>query len=347
MCLMKDISGNALVIKEININLVRKTLKAKGLATKQQIAKETGLSLVTVGTVLQHLIHQKEVFESELSPSNGGRPAQQYRFNDNFAHVLIVFPYEADGRIIIRSTIVNLSGQCIYETDTAVEVIDLKSFERIIEPLFTAYPAIQVIGFGQPGVDENGKVITSDYKMLIGTAFTEHFSVLYQVPVILENDVNAAVIGFAKRRKLPKDSVLIYLYFPDKHPPGAGIFINGGLFKGKSNFAGEISTIPLDVIWNETLYSSFDLLCETITKLIITICSILNPHRVVLNGNFLGETHIATVTHHCNTRLPQNIAPIIQLSDNFVSDYQSGLIVQTLTQLEPDIKLTSEKNLGG
>jgi predicted NBD/HSP70 family sugar kinase len=341
---MKDISGNALVIKEININLVRKTLKAKGVATKQQIAKVTGLSLVTVGTVLQQLVNQNEVTESELSPSNGGRPAQLYCYNDDFAHVLIIFPYEKEGHIFIRSSIVNLSGQFIYQHDTETEVIDLKIFEQTIESLFSTYPLIRAIGFGHPGFDESGKVIASDYKMLIGTSFSEHFSSLYKVPVTLENDVNAAVMGYANRRKLSNDSVLIYLYFPDKHPPGAGIFLNGGLFKGKNNFAGEIGSIPFDIKWSENSNSSFDIQCEAITKVIIAICSILNPDTVVLNGNFLEEAHMAKIIQNCNSRLPQNITPFINLSDNFVSDYQNGLIVQTLMQLEPDIKLTRKNH---
>lgn len=342
---MENIGGNALVIKEVNINLVRKTLKAKGQATKQQIAKATGLSFVTVGTVLRHLIKQNEVLEAELTPSNGGRPAQQYRYNDNFALALILFPYEMDRRIIIHSAIVKLSGQCVYETDTEVEGIDLKIFERTIESLLASHPAIQVIGFGHPGVEESGKIIVSDYKMLVGTSFTEHFNTLYQVPVIMENDVNAAVIGFAKRRKLADDCTLIYLYFPDRHPPGAGIFINGKLFKGKRNYAGEITTIPLDITWDETLYHSFDAICEAIARLIATICSILNPDKIVLNGNFLSKSHISAITQKCDTRLPQNIVPVIFLSDNFIADYQSGLIVQTFDQLEPDVALTRKKHM--
>lgn len=133
------------------------------------------------------------------------------------------------------------------------------------------------------------------------------------------------------------------MYFPDKHPPGSGILINGRLFKGKNNFAGEIGTIPLDVKWGEKLYHSFDKICESITRLIITICSVLNPDRVILNGNFLTETHIETIIQNCNVRLTQNIAPVIQHSDSFVSDYQSGLISQTLRLLEQDIKLTRNK----
>jgi hypothetical protein len=341
---MKDIGGNALVIKEININLVRKALKATGPATKQQLAEETGLSLVTVGTALNSLKLQNEVFEYELSPSRGGRPAQQYLYNNAFAHALIVFPYEIDGRIAIRSTIVDMAGISVNTFDTTVEFIDIKIFERIIGPLLCSFPTIQAIGFGNPGVDKNGLILLSDYPGLVGTHLTEYFSTLYKVPVILENDVNAAVIGFTSRCKLPEDSILAYLYFPDRHPPGAGIFVNGKLLRGKSNFAGEISRIPLDVVWNDNLYSSADLFSEAVTRLIITICGVLNPDSIILNGDFLSEAYMSAIAQRCAAHLPQNILPSIQLSESFISDYQSGLTVQTLAQLEPDIRLARKNH---
>ncbi len=342
---MKDISGNALVIKEININLVRKALKTKVSATKQQLAEETGLSLVTVGTVLHFLMLQNEVFESELSPSRGGRPARQYLYNNSFAHVLVVFPFEQDGRITIRSTIADLAGMSVNTSDTAVESIDIKTLEEIIRPLVVSFPSIQAIGFGHPGIDENGRIILSDYQGLVGTSLTGHFSTLFRLPVIVENDVNAAAIGFTCRCRLPDDSILAYLYFPDRHLPGAGIFVNGKLLRGKSNFAGEIGTIPLDVKWNETLYSSADSFNEAAARLIVTICGVLNPDRIILNGDFLSEAHIAAITQRCAARLPQNILPAVQLSESFAADYQSGLIVQTLSQLEPDISLARKKPL--
>lgn len=336
---MKNIGGNSLVIKEININLVRKALKSKRKATKQEIANSTGLSIVTVGTVLQHLLEENEVFESELCSSSGGRPAKKYKYNENFALTLIIFPYEMNEKIIINSSIVNLSGKYLYESDLEVKDVDLKIFEDIIELLLKDYPEIQAIGFGHPGIEVDGQIILSDYKMLRETYFTKHFSNLYKLPVIIENDVNAAVIGFGNRKKIDSNNTLVYIYFPDQHPPGAGVFINGKLFKGRRNFAGEIATMPLGITWNKDLYNSFEDLCEATTKLIVSISSILNPDTVVLNGSFLTSAHIEIISEKCRKSLPKNIVPIIVLSDNFIEDYKNGLAVQALDLLEPEIVL--------
>jgi len=49
--------------------------------------------------------------------------------------------------------------------------------------------------------------------------------------VIFENDVNAASVGYCKRNQNESDTALIYLYFPQKYPPGGGIYINGNSTK--------------------------------------------------------------------------------------------------------------------
>lgn len=336
---MEYIGGNAPVIRKINTNIVRKALKSKGPSTKQQLARDTGLSLMTVGTVLQYLMNQQEVIESELSPSGGGRPARKYCYNYGFAHGLVLFPYEKDKEIIIRSAIVDLSGLVVNCVDTTVEVIDLKTFEGIIGTMIASYPTIKAIGFGFPGYDEGGEIRMSDYKKLVGTSLNRHFRELFKVPVIMENDVNAAAIGFNSRIRLNGEEVLIYLYFPDRHPPGAGIFINGRLLKGKDRFAGEIAVIPLDVAWNESLYSSFDAFNDAAARLVTTLCGVLNPDRIILNGSFLNEAHRTAILQHCSQALPFHVLPVIQLSDDFTADYQAGLIVQTLDLLEPAISI--------
>ncbi len=132
---MENIGGNAIIIKEININFVRKILKMKGQGTKQEIAKETGLSFVTVGTALQHLLSQNEIFETKLAQSSGGRPAQQYCYNFDYAYGLILYIYESENKTYIHSSVINLSGSSIDENDMEVETVDLHIFEEIIAKL--------------------------------------------------------------------------------------------------------------------------------------------------------------------------------------------------------------------
>lgn len=230
---MQKIGGNALVIREVNMNLVRQVLKEHGQATKRQIAGVSGLSVVTVGTVLQLLEAQNEVLAGAQVSSSGGRPAQQYIYNDEYALALILFTHEEQDVIYIHRTVVTLTGRTLFEDNTAVSGVDLAAFEAVIDSSLQMYPLIQAIGLGLPGAEVEGLMVVSDYKALRGVPVAEHFRQRYGKPVVIENDVNAAVIGYCRRMKEETASV-VYLYFPDRFAPGAGIFIGGKLYKGET-----------------------------------------------------------------------------------------------------------------
>ena len=340
----KRISGNALVMKQVNINLVRSVLKSREKATKQQIAKATGLSFVTVGTVLQELIQQHEVIEAELSASEGGRPAQQYRYNADYALALIVFPYETAGQIHLHTDVVNLLGRSVHSIKTSVESVNLNSLEYTVDQMLAAFPSIQAIGFGFPGAEHKGRLMISDYKELLGIPVIEHFQKRCELPVILENDVNAAVIGYCDRKEIESKSTVVYVYFPERHPPGAGMVIRGKLHKGSSNFAGEISRIPLGLSWeDELLQQSFERLVDAISKLSLTISAVLNPDRIVLHGDSITDEHLAAVIQSCRTQLPEGMMPRIERSLNFTGDYLSGMVVLTLETLSSGMAITELK----
>lgn len=331
-------SGNALVTKELNINLVRETLKAMRQATKQQIAEATGLTTVTIAAILQQFIENHEVFEGGQVPSSGGRPSLQYRFNQNYAHVLVLFTHEQDGADMLYVRVANLFGECVYEQDEALQDITLRIFEPFIDSAVRDYPTIKAIGFGLPGIEREDKVVALDYPALVNTPFSEHYRTLYRLPVIFVNDVNAAVVGYCRRKQL--ESSAVYLYFPKKYTPGAGIYLNGGLYKGDGNYAGEVANLPLGINWlNPELYASPSAFCGPVAKLIAAVSSLLNPGAVILHGSFFGFDSLDLIRQNCSALLPQNSMPKLSVSGSFTLDYQNGMIEEALDLLKPHLSL--------
>ncbi|WP_150267909.1 ROK family transcriptional regulator [Paenibacillus tepidiphilus] len=340
---MENIGGNALVIREVNTNLVRQCLKEQGQATKRQIAERTGLSIVTVGTVLQQLVQEHEVLEAGQVSSMGGRPAQQYAYNDVYKLVLVLFPLEKAGKRIIHSNLVSLTGRSLKKADTVVDEIHLAVFEEIIDEWIAEYPAVSALGIGLPGTESDGKMAVSDYEYLRGVAVAEHFRKRYRLPVVIENDVNAAVTGYCRVMKKPADTTVVYLYFPDRFPPGAGIYLDGRLYRGPRGFAGEIAGIPLDAVWGPELYASPSALTGAVAKLVLALGGILNPDEVVLNGSFLTSGHLQAVQERCEAVLPPEMVPRLLLTQDFAADYVQGMIEQTLLTLAPNVQLTKSK----
>jgi len=342
---MKHIGGNAMVIKEVNTNLVRTALKGAGEATKQQIATITGLSAMTVGTILQQLLQTAEVLETELSASGGGRPAQRYQYNGDYAYVLTLFPYETGGRIQIRSTVVNLLGSFVHEGVEDVAQVDIACFERIMDALIAEHPAIRAIGIGLPGAEWQGKIVISDYKALLGISLVDYFKQRYDMPVIMENDVNAAVVGYCEQNHIRSDEAVAYIYFPDRFPPGAGIFINGHLFKGRRNYAGEIGHIPAGTPWGDAAFiATAERVDQAIVQLISTICAVINPDRVVLHASFLHQADRNRIAEVCRAELPVSAVPEVIVSEDFTADYLAGMVARTLSTLEPNIMLSRHES---
>lgn len=332
------INANALVMKEININLVHRALQRKGEATKQQISELTGLSTVTVATALQRLIEAHVAFDDGLVASMGGRPAQLFRFNENHSHVLVLFTHEQDGMDMLHVRVANMNRECVYAQDIPLQDIDLHSFEPYIDAALREYASIRAIGFGLPGVELEGRIVVMDYPALAGTAFLDHYRTRYQLPVIVENDVNAASIGYCRRHPVALQGPAIYLYFPQKYPPGGGIYIDGRLYKGYSNYAGEVAGMPLGIDWHDpALYTSMARSCEAIATLIGAVSLLLNPQCVILYGAFLTEDHLREIEGRCMARQPAHSMPQISLADDFTRDYQHGIVEEALALLEPQM----------
>jgi predicted NBD/HSP70 family sugar kinase len=334
-------SANALVMKEININLVRRTLKLMREATKMQIAEATGLSTVTVATILQKLVRENIAFDAGSVASMGGRPAQRFRFNENHAHTLVLFTHEHDGLDMLHVRVANLNGECVYAEDAPLTDINLHTFEPYIDAALGEYASIRAIGFGVPGVEFDGHVLLADYPALTGTAFLAHYQGRYGLPLIFENDVNAACIGYCRRNGIESEAATLYLYFPQKYTPGGGIYINGALYKGFSHYAGEVAGMPLGIDWNDaTLYKSPERICEAIATLIVAVSHLLNPQSVILYGTFLDDVHLRDIERRCMARQPVNSIPHLSLAADFTLDYQDGIIEQALALLEPQLPIT-------
>jgi hypothetical protein len=336
-----SVSGNALTMRELNINLVRDAVKSLQMATKQQIAEATGLSTVTVGTLIQQLLESGEIMEVEQAPSSGGRPAHQFTFNANYAHILALFSHKQDDGDLLHIRVANLCGEAVLEREVILEHIDANIFQPYIEECIQAFPTIRAIGFGLPGFEVDGKIIWLDYESLMGVRLTERYAQRYNLPVIFENDVNAAALGYCRRKEIQSDAAVVYAYFPTKYCPGAGIVIDGKLYKGLTNFAGEISAIPFDIDWSDpALYESADRFCPAIAKTLVAISSLFNPHSIVLHGPFLTSESITMIERICAEHIPQSSVPRIHLSEDFLADFQCGIFHQTLAQLDHSLTLT-------
>lgn len=326
-------AANALVMKDLNTRLVRRALKLSRTATVRDLATATGLSTVTVGTILQALVAAGTAREDELVPSNGGRPSRLYRFDAQRSLVLVVLTREVAGHDTVCLRVADLYGQILEAQEVAMTPGSLAAFEPAIDALLVRYPSIRALGFGLPGIEFEGTIVALDYPGLVGAPILTHFETRYGLPVVFENDVNAAVLGRGAREGAAASEV--YLYFPRKYIPGSGIRIDGRLLKGHRHFAGEVGHLPLGIGWGDpALTGSFEASCNAVALVVVSLAAVLDPESVVLFGEFLTPAHLEAVARRCRHQLPSGMVPLLSLAEDFTRDFEEGLVGLTLDVLD-------------
>jgi len=296
------------------------------------LAQRTGLSVVTVKSALVEMAESGEVFPWHTIPSDGGRPSMLYQYQPHFRHALVIYGFQQGGGNLIRALVVNLYGECVWQKQTAIPEVRPESFCPYIEAALRRFPTISVIGFGLPGVEENGIITANDYGRLVGLPFVDFYRQKYERPVFYLNDVNAAVKGCdAARLKL---NCLVGVYFPRIYPPGAGMVLNGEVYAGAHNFAGEIGGLLPDVDWMRLDYGDAPAVCGAMARMLAVYCRVVAPDQFVLYGDFFQDSFAPAIQSETEKLLGGRFDVDIALSAAFEKDFERGMILCALTKID-------------
>jgi predicted NBD/HSP70 family sugar kinase len=320
---------NMLDMKQSNTQTVLWSLCSCKTSTIKNLARLTELSFVTVGNILNGFVDSGEVILGKIYSGTGGRPSQAYTFNAEFAHVLVLSARVQNGKNVISACVGNLYGESVWKSEKHFGTIQLISFELMINKALREFPTISIVAFSLPGVERDGVILINDFAELEGISFAEHFQSRYQLPVIIENDVNAAALGYG--RNVEGDSSIVGIYFPRFFCPGAGVVIDGKILKGASGYAGEVKLLPLGIDWISMNYDKPEEIGVAISKLISIFCGTINPDYVVLYGDFITESLKEAIEHAIPTEILRNIFPNVIYESNLVSDIIAGLIAQAVS----------------
>ncbi|WP_342437150.1 ROK family protein [Paenibacillus sp. FSL L8-0436] len=327
--------ANGYLIKDINLNLVRQAMKQIGTGSKSQLAALTKLSVVTINSLVKELVQLGELSEDETVPSNGGRPALTYRYNYGFSLALVIHMNEKQGEDVVVVTVINLGDEIIEREEYGIPLFNLERFYELIEQYLSKHPTIKVIGIGIPGQSVNGEIKVSSHDQLKGVRLSEVIQEQFGLPVVLENDVNAAISGYCSRTEKDDNQCVLGVYFPRSYPPGMGIYLNGSVVKGKDGMAGEIKFLPVEVDWNNPVKT--EMFIEAACTIIHTVNVVLAPDEIVIYQSLMDEKTWGSAWELYRTQHAMPSMPSIILLDSFHEDFEAGMRWLTLKQLEPDI----------
>lgn len=324
--------GNSRLVKEVNLNNVRKLMRNYEYITKPELAGLSGLSVVTINSFINELTDRKEIMASKIAPSTGGRPATRYQYNLNYRLSLILTIYEKDTIDQLSAKVINLKGEEIYHDVQDNNDMSIDLIFHMIDKVILKYSQIEVICIVIPGQILDGEIKVGSHDLLVGLRLGDIIEERYKKSVIFENDVNAAVSGYASRSNISTTSALVGLYFPQNTPPGAGIFLHGQIVKGKHGMAGEIKYLKDLHEWFN--YSTIDELYEKIYQMMHVFVSTLAPEKILIFREDIQEKKFITGWNKYAQSKQLPVLPDIHLESYLNNDITRGMKKWTLDLLE-------------
>jgi len=227
------------------------TMGRGGPVTRAELTSATGLSAPTVGTLAGELVRLGLLRELGRGPSTGGRRPRALQFNANYGFVAGIVL----GPRATSLALADLAGKTLAAThaptpeDDGPERLLTWMSERVRGLVASAgVPSgrrLLAVTSGLPGaVDrERGTVVglMPGFRSWENLAVGAYLERLVGAPVVVENDVNLAVLGEHWRGAAQGHDTCAFISLGVGI--GAGILIGGELHRGHHSLAGEIAVM--------------------------------------------------------------------------------------------------------
>lgn len=318
-------------IKAKNLQLIREILWRKKKATHAKIAEESGLSVVTVGTLMRELLDNGEVLpEARISLGNG-RPAQLYQFCYEYKLALALVMLERNGKDTLASIVLDLHGNALSRRIYPLGADSLHALCIATDEAVCMFPQIASIGIGIPGQAVHGKVVVGDRPDLLDVELEAFMKSKYHCDVMVENDVNAAAYAYAMRTHPDDEDCTAVVYFPLQHEPGAGILVGSRVLRGMNGMSGEIKGFPISIDWLNPP-KPFELaMCEIARA----ITALLAPRHMLLYREGAQQEVLDMFVDAAWIKYDMPCRPGIVVSNSPADDYEQGIGDLALNKLLP------------
>ncbi|MGC6770413.1 ROK family protein [Enterococcus sp. LJL128] len=292
-------------------------------ATKPEIAEAAGISVTTVRNQLIDLIQEKSVESFGDPESIGGRPAEKYCLSSRFAPFLYIeFGFQNCRCILFSLTGKQLLTRTIEPNQLETTLMEILKKEQQIDYIVLTVPGIPVAnGFIYGENLEQRQQYTFD--------FLSKFPSKINVEIL--NDLNLSAFGQAASNNLIKN--LVYLSF--NSCVGTGIVIDGKVYKGYQQFAGEIGMLSNGEKNIDECLASADIIerKKIINYLLELVALLISPEMIVINDEVIQEKELIAGIKEVQKKLwtkpmillnppieESNYAGAIQLAiDNFLA----------------------------
>lgn len=243
------VGANAERARNHNRQVILDRIRALGRVGRAEIARATGLSTQAVSNIIADLLDDRMIVERGRHVAGRGLPAVQYGLNAKGGFALGV-EIRPD---VIYSALLNLCGDTVASERLSLIANDRQSVTKALlaqrDTLLkaSATPKSRLLGAGivMPGPFGATGIRGGEAELPIwdDVSPAEWFSDALDLPVVIENDANAAAIAERIAGTASGLESYVFIYFGSGI--GLGAVHGGRLISGAFGNAGEIGHIPV------------------------------------------------------------------------------------------------------
>ncbi|MEV8358305.1 ROK family transcriptional regulator [Microbacterium sp. NPDC076895] len=239
---MKSLPQDA---RERNRSLVLQKLFRRGAMSRADLARETGLTRVTMSELVASLIDDHYVHEVGISElRRPGKPAVLVDIARDGHRIVAI---DLSGASMLAGAVLSLDGDVLTrlrvplpERSTEVLTATIALAQRLIA---SCDVPVLGLGVGSPGIiDDRGVVLAAPNIGWGGMELQSRLSDALAVPVLVANDANAAVLAERTFGGSQDDVVVVRV----GSGLGAGLLTGGRPLRGGRYAAGEIGHVTVD-----------------------------------------------------------------------------------------------------
>ena len=234
-------------VQEHNLTTILRGIYETGICSRVEIANKVGLDQATVTRAVQKLVEKEIVFESILSKKTRqrGRRSIGLRLSANRYRLVVVRLQ----RLSFKVALLDLTGNILEETEHPIDALQKPPhiFDLIVQAIEKVMTdcseAVLGMGLTLPGpfLERSERIIlmteSPDWENFdLVHRLRKHFS---NIPLYSKHDAKAAALSVWKTQGITEDSEVM-LYLSAGQGIGAGLVINGEVFRGSQGTAGEI-----------------------------------------------------------------------------------------------------------
>ncbi|MEM1342647.1 MAG: ROK family transcriptional regulator [Pseudomonadota bacterium] len=245
----KIVGANAERARSHNRQMVLDRVRQAGQIGRAEIARGSGLSTQAVSNIISDLLSDGMISEQGRKPTTRGQPPVQYGLNPCGGYAVGI-EIRPDA---IFSAVLDLCGMAIASSRKVLRSRDLAGVTQAVLDATSAIidragiPRAKILGagvvmpgpFGRTGLSGTG----SEFSIFHDVSPSSWFSDALGLPVVVENDANAAAVAERVAGVAGGIDTFAFLYFGNGL--GLGMMQNGRLVTGAFGNAGEIGHIPV------------------------------------------------------------------------------------------------------